>query len=125
MSVPLPYTHTGGPYPSCPLVGPPTLPHIVYRRFFQDDERVFWRTPRGHSRLAACAWSFYIFGAPNQLGEVRTPLPADGKLAPHAIPSELLQPDPETAIDAVARLSVVRRLYGHVTYDVRGRTVRR
>jgi hypothetical protein len=56
-----------------------------------------------------CVWSFYIFGAPNQPREVRTPSPAGGKAAPLVIPSELFQPDPETAIDAVARISVVRR----------------
>ena len=67
------------------------------------------RQRRGMRRDKSRRWGFYIFGAPNQPGEVRTPSPAGGKAAPLVIPSELFQPDPETAIDAVARLSVVRR----------------
>lgn len=59
-------------------------------------------------------WSFGIFGAPNQPGKVRTRSPAGGKAAPLVIPSQLFLPDPETAIDAVAPLSVVRRQISQV-----------
>jgi hypothetical protein len=56
-----------------------------------------------------CDWSFYIFRGPNQPEGVRAPSPAGGEAAPHSMPYELFQPDPETTIDAVPRHSVVRR----------------
>jgi hypothetical protein len=74
------------------------------------------KTPGLYASGDTRAWSLYILGAPNQPGAVRTPSPAAGRVALHAIPSELLKPDPETATDAVARLSGVKRLTVKVPY---------
>ena len=60
-------------------------------------------------------WSFCIFGTPNQASEVRTPFLGVEKAAPRAIPSELFRTGLETAIDAVARFSVVRRYVQVIT----------
>ena len=80
---------------SSPLFLPLTRQRLVIRR---DESR---------------HWSFYI--SEPQISLARTPSLAGGKAAPHAIPSELFQPDTETAIHGVARLSVVRRPYDQVT----------